>query len=313
MQKTAKVIKIGSRNSALALKQTEIFTNIAGYQQNQFEIIGIESSGDKTTGLLRDQGGKGLFAKELHESLLNGQIDMAVHSLKDLDTFLPKGIKIACYLKRNDPRDILITKTPINEPINKSKMRIGTSSLRREKQLIFRYPNWRIKNLRGNILKRFELLDSDLYDGIILSLAGLKRLGLWENGQLHLQRNFISHVLPTYPFVPAPGQGIIAITTRDNDNRFKKQFAKANCLETMKAACIEREFLKEMALTCHDPIGVYAQIFNEQKEFCLNISYYDALATPFEISIDGPLVHSQELILNTVNFMNRACEFRKSL
>lgn len=225
------------------LKQTD--------PEMKFEIIPISTVGDEVLDKpLIQFGGKGVFVDAFEEALLEGKIDLAVHSAKDMTMQLPKGLGIIGIPKREDPRDVLITAGQKLDPGKKSV--IGTSSLRRQFQIEQFYPA-ECKSLRGNVPTRLEKLKKGEYDAIILAAAGLNRLGLKENEQFHYQ------YFTTEEFVPAAGQGILAvegrlddelagIVGRINDNN------TAICLET------ERGILELLNSGCHEAIGVFSYI-----------------------------------------------------
>src|SRR5262245_43482621 len=203
-------LKLGTRGSALAMWQAN-WTKVElekRWPRVTVELISIKTTGDKILDVpLAKVGGKGLFTKELDEALLDGRIDLAVHSLKDVPFQLPDGIDFAAIPEREDPRDAFISNGPKLHELNKNA-RIGTSSLRRQVQLRHRFPDLELVNLRGNVDTRLRKLSEREFDGIILAIAGLKRLG-------HAER--ITQVLDDDIMVSAVGQGALGIVCRSAD------------------------------------------------------------------------------------------------
>ncbi|NLK75955.1 MAG: hydroxymethylbilane synthase [Clostridiales bacterium] len=208
-------IKIGTRASKLALVQTDLVIEAIKEvcPDLDFEIVTYDTVGDKNLDKpLTEFGSQGIFVEEFEEKILNGEIDIAIHSAKDMPIELPKGLEILSVLKREDPRDVLVT-TDIEAFKNKRSAIVGTSSLRRELQIKRHYSNVQCKPIRGNVIARLEQLESGIYDGIVLAAAGLKRLNL------HQEARYQYKYFGVDEFIPAPGQGIIAIEGRE-DNRW---------------------------------------------------------------------------------------------
>jgi len=246
--------KIGSRGSKLALWQAnyvkdrlhEIFPDL------EIEIIIIKTEGDKRLDApLSEIGGKGLFIKEIEDSLIKKEIDIAVHSLKDMTTQIPDGLTLAAVTKREDPRDCLITANGCKLEELPHKSCIGTSSLRRRAQILNLRPDLVIKPLRGNLDTRLKKLFSGEYDGIITAFAGLKRLE---------KEDQISQRLPLDHFIPAVGQGALGIETRADDAETLNLVEKLNDEKTSYCASAERSFLKKMEGSCKAPIAANAVI-----------------------------------------------------
>lgn len=245
---------IGTRGSKLALWQAQ---HIAACLQGRYPEIAIELKHMVTTGdrildvPLAKIGGKGLFTKELEVAMLSGEIDLAVHSLKDMPTELPEGLVLAAVTDRVDPGDALISpqyKTLDNLPAH---ARVGTSSLRRKAQLLNVRPDLTIVDLRGNLDTRLKKLTTEKLDAILLAVAGLKRLG-WDE--------HITQVLPQDICLPAVGQGALAIEARENDPETLALLAFLNHEPTRQATLAERTFLAEVEGGCQIPIGVYGEI-----------------------------------------------------
>ncbi|MCK7467650.1 MAG: hydroxymethylbilane synthase [Desulfosudis oleivorans] len=208
-------IIIGSRGSKLALKQTSIIAESLkkAYKELEIDIKTIKTTGDKILDVeLSKIGGKGLFIKEIEEALASGEIDLAIHSLKDMPHTLPEGFEIAAITTREDPRDVLISKENIDNFI------VGTSSLRRTLQIKALYPQATCKSLRGNVDTRINKLATGEYDAIILAAAGLKRLGLiTQDNKISSNPELKIKYLETQDFIPSVGQGALAIEIRQGD------------------------------------------------------------------------------------------------
>ena len=244
-----KTIVIGSRGSALALWQARhIAASLALFGvETKLEII--RTTGDKITDVpLVSVGGKGLFTKEIEEALLDGSIDLAVHSLKDVPTGLPSGLTLAAFPEREDPRDAWLGR-PLAQMHSGDK--VGTSSLRRAAQLRAMDRGLVIENLRGNVDTRLRKLDEGQYDAIVLAAAGLRRLG-WQDR--------IGELLDPSVMCPAVGQGALAIETRD-DGGVGQEFArKLDHAATRKAVTAERSLLATLEGGCQVPIGAHARV-----------------------------------------------------
>jgi len=252
-----KKITIGTRGSKLALWQANHIADCirAQYPDVDVELLHIVTTGDKILDVpLARIGGKGLFTKELETAMLNGQIDLAVHSLKDMPTELPEGLLLAAITERVDAGDAFISPnygTVDNLP---QGARVGTSSLRRKAQLLKYRPDLKIGDLRGNLDTRLKKLENGEFDGIILAVAGLKRLGWQEK---------ITQVLPQDICLPAVGQGALAIEARSDDAEVLKMLAFLNHQETRWAVEAERMYLAEVEGGCQIPIGVFGRIEQE--------------------------------------------------
>lgn len=255
---TPSPIRIGTRKSALSIVQTRQV--IAAMEISaDYELVPIVSSGDKIAGPLHEHGGKSLFTKELDTILLRGEIDFAVHSMKDVETPLPEGLEVAAVPLRLDPRDVLITNPDVQLENHEAKITIGTSSLRRARQLTLRYPNISIMSCRGNIQTRLQKYVNGDFDGIVLALAGLLRMGIFNKNSID-RVNANVQILDTNFCVPAPGQGALAVVKRCGDARFDSILQKINHADSFLAIQIERTITDSLNLSCHDAVGVYAQV-----------------------------------------------------
>lgn len=256
-------IIVGSRRSKLALTQTNwVIEQLKKLGAPfEFEVKEIVTKGDKILDVtLSKVGGKGLFVKEIEQAMLDKEIDMAVHSMKDMPAVLPEGLVIGCIPFREDHRDVLISKD--NVPFSELKQGaiIGTSSLRRSSQLLAQRPDLEMKWIRGNIDTRIEKLKTDDYDAIILAAAGLKRMG-WADDTV---TEFINPEI----CVPAVGQGALSIECRGDDAELLQLLEKFTSAETSEAVKAERSFLHKMEGGCQVPIAGYA-FMNEQEEIVL--------------------------------------------
>ncbi|WML54228.1 hydroxymethylbilane synthase [Neobacillus sp. PS3-12] len=273
-------IIVGSRKSKLALTQTnwviEQLKKLGG--PFEFEVKEIVTKGDKILDVtLSKVGGKGLFVKEIEHAMLNKEIDMAVHSMKDMPAVLPEGLTIGCIPFREDHRDALISKGHIPFKELKPGAIIGTSSLRRSSQLLHARPDLEIKWIRGNVDTRLSKLEGEDYDAIILAAAGLSRLG-WAS-------DVVTEFLDTDLCIPAVGQGALSIECREDDQELLDLFEKFTCKKTERAVRAERAFLQKMEGGCQVPIAGFAHI-NDADEVVLNV----LVASP-----DGEEIYKEEL------------------
>jgi hydroxymethylbilane synthase len=250
---------IGSRGSKLALRQAEIVKTELRLLNPALEvrIEIIKTSGDVKTDPLSVIGGKGVFTKELEDALLDGRIDGAVHSLKDLPTIIPEALVIAAICKREDPRDGLVLGRSLINAAGPSiqtlpgRAIVGTSSPRRLAQLKHLRNDLVIKDLRGNVDTRLRKLDEGQYDALVLACAGLRRLGL---------ENRISVALSSEQMLPSPGQGAIAIEARAGDVDTIALIARLDHKFTRLACTAERAFLRSLGGGCQLPIAAYAVV-----------------------------------------------------
>ncbi|MBI4377662.1 MAG: hydroxymethylbilane synthase [Nitrospinae bacterium] len=244
-----KKIRIGTRGSQLALWQANWVKDTLEdwYPDLEIEIRKIKTTGDKILDApLSRVGGKGLFVKEIEEALIGKRIDIAIHSMKDVPTDLPEGLCISAIAEREDPRDALISRDGIKLNDLKKGARIGTSSLRRQVQLLNFRSDFEIEQLRGNLDTRMDKLITRDLDAIIVAAAGVKRMG-WEKK--------ITEYLPYKIFLPAIGQGAIGIETRESDNTIKGMIERFNHRETSLCIKAERSFLKRLGGGCQVPIA----------------------------------------------------------
>ena len=257
-----KHVVIGSRGSILALAQANLVKNSleANYPDLTFEIKEIVTSGDKDLKSNWENSNaslKSFFTKEIEQELLDGQIDIAVHSMKDMPAVSPKGLICGAIPDREDARDVLISKNGFLVTLPQGA-KIGTSSLRRVMNLKAIRPDFEIKHLRGNIHTRLKKLETEDYDAIILAAAGLKRTGMADK---------ITEYLSGEAFPPAPAQGVLYIQCRENDEEIKGILKSIHNEDIAKIVEIEREFSKIFDGGCHTPMGCYSQIDGDKIKF----------------------------------------------
>lgn len=251
-------MKIGTRGSPLAMTQTRhvagLLARAVGKDMAEFPLESFVTSGDKLKDQrLQDAGGKGLFTKELDEALLDGRIDIAVHSMKDLPTHLPDGIVLAAVPEREDPRDAFISHKAKSLKDLPQGAVVGTASLRRQAQALHLRPDLKMVILRGSVQTRLQKLEAGVIDATFLALAGLKRLGLAG----HATSLIDSDDMPS-----APGQGALAITCRTDDKAAREMLAKISVADSEIAVAAERGFLTALDGSCRTPIGALATIKN---------------------------------------------------
>ena len=265
---TNKII-VGTRDSKLALTQAnKVITKLNSiYPDLEFKTLKVKTKGD----ILENHPiesfiGKGFFVKEIQEMLLAKKIDIAVHSLKDLPVDPIPGLELSAILERDDPRDALILSSKFKSKIDLNNLTICTSSNRRKSQLLRIYPNVIIKSIRGNVDTRLKKMEDGYCDGIIISAAALFRLGLVDK---------ISHTFENNEIISAPGQGAIALETREDNIKIKKIVNSINHKNTSLCVNVERSFLKELEGGCTAPIGAFAEINNDVISLKGHISSFD--------------------------------------
>lgn len=248
-------IKIGSRGSKLALWQANYLQSQLAYNEIDSEIIIIKTRGDKIQNLSFDKiEGKGFFTKELEDALLAGDIDMAVHSMKDMPTTSPAGLCITAVSYREDARDSLLIRAEGHDATADFRLKrnavVGSSSARRKSQMLSLRPDLELKDVRGNVPTRIEKLRSGQYDAILLAKAGLNRL------ELDLSDLTVIDLNPR-EFVPAPAQGVLAYQCRQDDMSTRRLLKKIHHSDIAKITNVERSVLRMMDGGCHLPLGVH--------------------------------------------------------
>lgn len=273
----SRILRVGTRGSKLALAQTDWVTNSIRQKFTDLEIekVIIRTKGDVIADRpLREVSGKGFFVKEIEAALLNGEIDFAVHSLKDMPSDLPDRLTIAALCNRIEPRDALVLrewrgcKEDLKEIVKSmpEKARVGTSSLRRQAQLKNAFPNWQLCELRGNLDTRLRKLDDGQYDAIVVAAAGLIRLGLQER---------IACILPVEICCPAAGQGALAIEARLDDGEVISLLKNLDDFSVRVEIEVERSAIKTLGAGCQSAVGVWARLKGCELDICLVIARPD--------------------------------------
>lgn len=286
------VLKIGTRQSLLALWQSNHIAACLRKQYPECEVVlkKIVTKGDRILDVpLAQIGGKGLFTKEIEEDLLSGEVDLAVHSLKDMPTVLPEGLCLTAITERANVGDAFVSNKYDSFAELPLGAVVGTSSLRRKAQLLAARPDLTIRDLRGNVDTRLRKLDEGLYDAVILAAAGLERLG-------HGDR--IKAVIPSRVCLPAVGQGALAIECRTDDAEVRQMLDFLNDMPTVHATNAERAFLGLLEGGCQVPIGVHADVEGEKVKIEAIIAALDGstvLRDTIEGAADDAVALGQEL------------------
>jgi len=255
-----RMITVGARGSLLSVAQTEgvIRSLKRRFPRYVFTLKRITTLGDTSkTWSRQDQG---IFVKEIEEQLLNGQIDLAVHSVKDLPSQIPPGLNLAGITKRVDPRDLLVSRDGAALGDLKPGALVGTSSLRRKAFLMIHRPDLRVSDLRGNLDTRLRKLNEGQYDAIIVAAAGIKRLGI---------KGFKGKKISADIMLPACGQGALGIEVRSTDRQMVRLARAINCPRTYACVCCEREFLRRVGGGCRLPIASFARMI--KGNICLSV------------------------------------------
>lgn len=275
----SKTLKIGTRGSPLALKQTTMVREALAkaHPDLQTEVVEILTSGDwkPEDGEVRlntAEGGKGQFAKEIEEQLLRGDIDLAVHSMKDMESYLPEGLIIEHMLPREDVRDCLLVHDQAITSFQDlpQGMKIGTASVRRQAFLLSKRPDLNIEPIRGNVGTRIEKLRAGQYDATLLAMAGLKRMGLEAEVDITLEMD---------EMLPAAGQGAVGIEIRQDDQALYDMLNAIKCEATTLCVSAERAALAVLDGSCHTPIGAYAKLDGETMSLDLCVVALDGSET----------------------------------
>jgi hydroxymethylbilane synthase len=246
------ILRIGTRGSVLALAQAHAVASALREAGAEVEIVPMRTEGDRRAGArLADVGGKGLFVREIEEALLAGRVDVAVHSLKDLPAEVPDGLELAAFPPREDPRDVLVTRDGARLEDLRAGAVIGTSSLRRRAMLLAARADLTVVPLRGNVDTRLAKLTAGECEGIVLAAAGLRRLALAP-----------AHVRPldADTFVPAVGQGTLAVEVRADDDRTRAVVARVDHADTRVCSLAERAYLRRLGASCNTPMAAHATL-----------------------------------------------------
>ncbi len=263
MAQSTASLRIGTRGSPLALVQARMvrarLAAAMGMNEDGIELVVIRTTGDLIQDRsLAEEGGKGLFTKEIEEALLDRRIDLAVHSAKDMPTILPKGLVLAACLEREDPRDVFISRKARSLGELPRGASLGTASLRRQAIAKRARPDLRVMPLRGNVETRLRKLEAGEVDATLLALAGLKRLGLVEHA---------TDIMSADEFLPAVGQGAIGIETRENDAHMSDIVVRIDHSNTSTAIACERAFLAALDGSCKTPIAGHASVAGDAVQF----------------------------------------------
>ncbi len=252
------ILIIGSRGSKLALAQANMVKDLLWQKlKAKSKIQIITTSGDKIQDKsLIELGGKGLFTKEIEEKLLSKEIDLAVHSMKDVPTIMPAGLEISCILAREEPWDAFISKNAKTLWELPEGAVVGTSGIRRKALALAIRPDLKIVNFRGNVDTRLKKLKENIVDATFLAVAGLKRLGLEKE---------VTCKLTADEMLPSAGQGAVGIEIRCEDKELKKSLEKLNCSKTAISVTAERAFIDMLDGSCRTPIAAYAYFIDNKK------------------------------------------------
>ena len=273
------VVRVGTRASALARLQTDIVLQRLRplHPDLEFQVVTVTTHGDANQAAPLAGMGLGVFVKEIEQQLLDGRLDMAVHSLKDMPTLLPEGLTLSALLPREDPRDVLVNRfgCPLEELPGGAS--IGTSSPRRRSQLLSVRPDLSVVPIRGNVETRLRKAEGEECDGAILAAAGLLRLGLDYR---------ITEYLSPQTFVPPPGQGVLAVESRADDDRMGAVLRTIDHAPTRYAATAERAFLERLGGGCQVPVGAYAQSVGDLMNLTVFLGTTDGNQT-FSVKVRG--------------------------
>jgi hydroxymethylbilane synthase len=283
-------LRIGTRGSQLARIQTDMVQALLSRAGADCEVVAIKTSGDRIQDrTLADAGGKGLFTKELEDALLDGRIDLAVHSMKDVPTIFPEGLGIAALLPREDPRDAFLSHRAKSLMELPKGARIGTSSVRRQAQVMRTRPDLEVVLLRGNVDTRLAKLDAGAFDAILLAYAGLKRLGLGARA---------TSLLSPDDWLPALAQGAVGVEVRMDDARTTSIVVPLNDHATAVAIACERAFQSALDGSCRTPIAGLATYANGRLQFrgeVLAPDGSDLVAAEFDKSLGADAVIRAEV------------------
>jgi len=263
MAQSTALFRIGTRGSPLALVQARtVRARLAaalGAKEDELELVVIRTTGDTIQDRpLAEEGGKGLFTKEIEEALLTGRVDLAVHSAKDMPTLSQPSLTLAACLEREDPRDVFISRKAKSLAELPQGARLGTASLRRQAIAKRARRDLTVAPLRGNVETRLRKLDEGQVDATLLALAGLKRLGLERHA---------TKIMSPDEFLPAVAQGVIGIEVREDDTRVRESLAGINHADTFTAVACERAFLAALDGSCRTPIAGHAVVEGGSVQF----------------------------------------------
>ena len=293
-------LRIGTRGSPLALVQARMvavrLATVLGVDEKAIALTVIRTSGDNIQDRsLAEEGGKGLFTKEIEEALLDGRVDLAVHSAKDMPTVLPAGLILAACLEREDPRDAFISNKAKSLADLPQGATLGTTSPRRQAIAKMARADLRVVPMRGNVETRLRKLADGECDATILALAGLKRLGLADRA---------TKIMNAYEFLPAAGQGAIGIEVRKNDARTRELLARIDHADTSAEVACERAFLAELGGSCKTPIGGHAGLSGDTIHFRGLLAHPDGQPS-YEHGTRGPRADAVKIGTEAGRFIKR--------
>ena len=283
-------VLVGSRGSGLALRQTEeVLEQLRALEPDvDFQVLTVKTQGDVASEAPLASLGRAIFVQEIERALLDGELDAAVHSLKDMPTNLPDGLAIGAVCKRLDPRDVLVNRWDCPLAELPASARIGTSSPRRAAQLLSLRPDVEALPIRGNVDTRLRKARGDDYDGVIVAAAGVTRLGLAEQ---------VAEYLSAEDFVPAPGQGALAVEVRRGDDELLDLVSRVEDSPTKRAVTAERAFLEILGGGCQLPVGVYARVDGETMVVTAFLASPDG-STVFRTKVRGRASNPHETALD---------------
>ncbi len=284
---SGKVYVIGTRMSPLAMWQAQFVQWLLKEQwpEDEFRIQGIKTAGDDLKIDISKEGGKGLYVKELQQALLQKKVDFCVHSMKDFPVLPVDGCSLAAVVERGESRDVFVSRNKIPLSRFKSGMKVGTSSLRRKALLAAQGIGVDIVPVRGNVDSRIKKVESGEFDGMILAAAGVLRLGL---------ESHITEYLDNKTFIPAPGQGAIAVECRSDDEELRLRLRRIHHDESGQACAAERAFLRGMGANCALPLGAWCEI----EQFQMRLHAFLGDLTGQFVMIDrsvAPIGYSEKL------------------
>jgi hydroxymethylbilane synthase len=272
-------LRLGTRGSRLAVAQARQVADALCARGAEIEIVIIRTSGDRLADVaLADFGGKALFVREIEEALLDGRVDAGVHSLKDMPAELPDGLSLPAYPAREDPRDVLLTRSGGGLDELPRGARVATSSLRRRALLLARRPDLSIEPIRGNVDTRLRKLEEGLCDGLVMARAGLDRLGLKPEH---------AHLLAVEEFLPAVGQGILGVEARSADGEIREALRGVDHAGTRMQAVAERAFLRRLGAGCHTPVAGHARLVGDSISIAGLVASVDGV-TVLRGEVSGP-------------------------
>ena len=282
---------VGTRESKLAMRQTEIFQQLMAERnpEEKVEVISMKALGDiDLTSPLNEMSGVGAFVRELDEAMLQHKIDASVNSLKDIPTKMADGLTVVAIFERDSPEDVILP-CPLEDLPKGAK--VGTSSVRRMRLIQSIRPDIQITQLRGNIHTRLNKLDNGDYDAIILAKAGLERMGIDRP----------MHTMDKKVFIPAPGQGTIAVECRSDDKKNIELLKKLDHAETRAAVDVEREIMRIMGAGCSAPVGINAEVDGDK--IVIRAIAFDYTPEPRKVETTIPLKHDAQVLQDIADYL----------